>query len=32
MHMKMFIFSKVADFQLGTLLKMNFFIGIFQGF
>ena len=32
MPMKMFIFSKVADFQFGTLLKMNFFIGIFQGF
>ena len=30
MPMKMFIFSKVAGFQLGTLLKMNFFIGIFQ--
>ena len=32
MPMKMFIFSKVADFQLATLLKMNFFIDIFQGF
>ena len=32
MPMKMFIFSNVAGFQLGTLLKMNFFIGIFQGF
>ena len=30
--MAMFIFSKVAGFQLGTLLKMNFFIGIFQEF
>ena len=28
----MFIFSKVAGFQLATLLKMNFFIDIFQGF
>ena len=32
MPMKMFIFSKVAGFHLGTLLKINFFIGIFQGF
>ena len=30
--MKIFIFSKVAGFQFVTLLKMNFFIGIFQGF
>ena len=32
MPMKMFIFSKVASFQLTPLLKMNCFIGIFQGF
>ena len=32
MSMKMFIFSNVAGFQLATLLKMNFLIGIFQGF
>ena len=31
MPTKMFIFSKAAGFQLQTLLKMNFFIGIFQG-
>ena len=32
MPMKMFIFSKAAGFQLETLLKMNFFIDISQGF
>ena len=30
--MKMFIFSKVAGFQLATLPKMNFILGIFKDF
>ena len=30
--MKKFIFSKVADSRPSTLLRMHFFIGIFEGF